>query len=240
MLIIFTVITGLIYPLVVTGFAQTAFKDKANGSLIKVEGEVVGSKWIGQPFTDAKYFHPRPAADSYVPGAQGGGVYSYGSNYGPTNPALIGNVPGVNMTEESNPYATPDDPFCVPVASTDADGNAITDDAGNAVYDKNDDGTYVCDSNTVPQRVLAYRAENGLAADAEVPVDAVTASGSGLDPQISVANARLQAQRVADERGMDVQSVLDLVDKYTDGRDLGFLGEPGVNVLELNIALDRA
>jgi K+-transporting ATPase ATPase C chain len=240
MLVIFTIITGLAYPLVVTGVAQTAFKDKANGSLIKVDGNVVGSRWIGQPFTDAKYFHPRPSADGYVPGAQGGGTYSYGSNYGPTNPALIGNMPGVNMTDATNPYATPDDPYCVPVESTDADGNTITDDAGNAVYDKNDDGTYVCNSDTVPERVLAYRAENGLAADAQVPVDAVTATGSGLDPEISVANARLQAPRVAKERGMSVDDVLHLVDKYTEGRDLGFMGEPGVNVLELNLALDRA
>jgi K+-transporting ATPase ATPase C chain len=239
MLVIFTVITGFVYPLVVTGVAQTAFNDKANGSLIKVDGNVVGSRWIGQPFTDANYFHPRPSADGYVPGAQGGGTYSYGSNYGPTNPALIGNMPGVNMTDATNPYATPDDPYCVPVESTDADGNTITDESGNSVYDKNDDGTYVCNSDTVPQRVLAYRAENGLAADAQVPVDAVTATGSGLDPQISVANARLQAPRVATERGLDVQVVLDAVDKYTDGRDLGFLGEPGVNVLELNLALDR-
>ncbi len=239
MLVIFTVITGLVYPLVVTGVAQTAFNDKANGSLIKVDGKVVGSRWIGQPFTDANYFHPRPEADGYVPGAQGGGTYSYGSNYGPTNPALIGNMPGVNMTDATNPYATPNDPYCVPVQSKDANGNTISDSSGNPVYDKNTDGTYVCNSDTVPERVLAYRSENGLATDTQVPVDAVTASGSGLDPEISVINARLQAPRVAKERSMDVQAVLKLVDKYTDGRDLGFLGEPGVNVLELNLALDR-
>ena len=201
---------------------------------------MVGSRWIGQPFTKPEYFHPRPAADAYVPGAQGGGTYSYGSNYGPENPALIGNVPGVAIDDTTNPYATPDDPYCVPVQSTDKDGNPITDKAGNPVYDKNQDGTYVCNPDTVPQRVLAYREENGLAQDAQVPVDAVTASGSGLDPQISVANARLQAQRVADARSIDVKEVLRLVDKHTDGRALGFLGEPGVNVLELNLALDKA
>ena len=144
------------------------------------------------------------------------------------------------MTDTTNPYATPNDPYCVPVQSKDANGNTITDSSGNQVYDKNTDGTYVCNSDTVPERVLAYRSENGLAADAQVPVDAVTASASGLDPEISVANARLQAPRVAKERSMDVQAVLKLVDTYTDGRDLGFLGEPGVNVLELNLALDKA
>lgn len=239
MILVFTVLVGFVYPLVLTGIGQVAFNDKANGSLITQDGQVIGSRWIGQPFTDANYFHPRPAADGYIAGAQGGGTYSYGSNYGPTNPALIGNVPGVNMDGDTNPYATPDDPYCVPVESTDADGNAIADDAGNAVYDTNDDGTYVCNSDTVPQRVLAYRAENGLSSDTLVPVDAVTASGSGLDPHISVANARLQAQRVADERGLDLDRVLELIDEHTDGRDLGFLGEPGVNVLELNLALDE-
>ena len=88
-------------------------------------------------------------------------------------------------------------------------------------------------------RVAAYREANGLADDALVPVDAVTASGSGLDPHISIANARLQTARVASERGLDVEVVAQLVDKYTDGRQLGVLGEPGVNVVELNIALDN-
>lgn len=239
MLTIFTVITGLVYPFVVTGVAQSLWHDNANGSLIKKDGQVVGSKWIGQPFDAPPYFHPRPAADAYVPGAQGGGTYSYGSNYGPTNPALIGNVPGVNIASTTNPYATPTDPYCVPVAATDADGDTVVDAGGNAVFQKNGDGTYVCNADTVPQRVLSYRAENGLANDVAVPVDAVTASGSGLDPEISVANARLQAPRVATARGMGVQDVLKLVDKYTQRRDLGFLGEPGVNVLELNLALDR-
>ncbi len=239
MMIVFTVLLGLVYPLVITGIAVLGFNDKAEGALVKVDGQVVGSKWIGQVFTDPQYFHSRPSADGYVPGAQGGGVYSYGSNYGPLNPALIGNVPGVNIPDKTNEFATPDDPYCVPVGTTDDSGNPVTDDDGNPVYEKNADGTFVCNTDTVPQRVLAYRAENGLAADVKVPVDAVTSSGSGLDPQISVANARLQAPRVAKERGMSVDDVLKLVDEHTDGRGLGFLGEPGVNVLELNVALDQ-
>lgn len=240
MLIVFTIISGGLYPLLVTGIAQAGFNDKANGSLIRnAKGTIIGSKWIGQPFSAPKYFHPRPAADGYVPGAQGGGTYSYGSNFGPLEPRLVGNIPGVNLDAKTNEFATPDDPYCVPVQSTDKDGNAVTDAKGNAVYDKNDDGTYVCNSDTIPQRVLAYRAENNLGAKVEVPVDAVTASASGLDPHISVANARIQASRVAKERGMAVADVLKLVKKYTAGRSLGFLGEPGVNVLELNLALDR-
>ena len=178
MLAIFTVLTGLLYPLVVTGIGQAAFHDKANGSLVKVDGKVVGSKWIGQTFTKADYFHPRPSAagQGYDPTA------SSGSNLGPTNPKFL---------------------------------------------------------DLVKTRVAAYRTENDLPSTTEVPVDAVTASASGLDPDISVANARLQAPRVASARGLDVATVLKLVDHHTDGRALGFLGEKGVNVLELNVALDK-
>jgi potassium-transporting ATPase KdpC subunit len=195
-LLVFTVITGVAYPLVVTGFAQGVFGDKADGSLVEnADGEVVGSSLIGQTFVEPEYFHPRPSAagDGYDSSA------SSGSNLGPTNDKLL-------VGEEDDP-ATED-------------------------VDETFDG--------IEQRAAAYRAENDLADDVEVPVDAVTASASGLDPHISVANARLQAPRVADERGMDVDDVLALIDDHTSGRDLGFLGEKGVNVLELNLALDEA
>jgi potassium-transporting ATPase KdpC subunit len=178
MLLIFTVIAGLIYPLAVTGIAQGIWHDQAEGSIIEVDGQKVGSKWIGQTFTQTRYFHPRPSAagDGYDGGA------SSGSNLGPTNETFL---------EE------------------------------------------------VGARVAAYRDENGLAPDARVPVDAVTASASGLDPDISIANARLQAPRVAEARGLAADQVRRLVDDHTDGRSLGFLGEQAVNVLELNLALDR-
>jgi K+-transporting ATPase ATPase C chain len=194
-LLVFTVVTGLSYPLAVTGIAQGLFSDKADGSLVEnADGEVVGSRLIGQSFTEPQYFHPRPSAagDGYDASA------SSGSNLGPTNDNLL-------VGEEDDP---------------------ATDDV-----DETFDG--------VEQRAAAYREENGLAPDALVPVDAVTASASGLDPHISVANARLQAARVADERGMEVDAVLALVDDHTSGRTLGFLGEKGVNVLELNLALDE-
>jgi potassium-transporting ATPase KdpC subunit len=180
MVLVFTVITGLAYPLVVTGLGQAAFHDRAEGSLVdNDDGEVVGSGLIGQSFTDPGYFRPRPSAagDGYDPRA------SSGSNLGPTNPEYL---------------------------------------------------------RTVAQRADAYREENHLDADASVPADAATASGSGLDPDISVANARLQARRIAEARGMDVGTVRQLIDDHTSHRALGFLGEPGVNVLRLNTALDDA
>jgi potassium-transporting ATPase KdpC subunit len=196
MMMVFTVITGLAFPLVVTGIAQGVFNDKADGSRVEnADGELVGSSLIGQSFSEPEYFHPRPSAagDGYDASA------SSGSNLGPTNPKLL--------------VGEKDDP--------------ATDDV-----DETFDG--------IEQRADAYREENGLDADAEVPVDAVTASGSGLDPNISVANARLQAPRVAEERGLDLDSVTDLVDDHTASRDIGFLGEKRVNVLELNLALDEA
>jgi potassium-transporting ATPase KdpC subunit len=195
MMVVFTVITGLAYPLVVTGIAQGLFNDKADGSLVEnADGKVVGSSLIGQSFTEPQYFHPRPSAagDGYDASA------SSGSNLGPTNEKLL-------VGEKDDP-ATKD-------------------------VDESFDG--------IEQRADAYRDENGLDADAAVPVDAVTASGSGLDPNISVANARLQAPRVADERGLDLDAVLELVDAHTSGRAVGFLGEKGVNVLELNLSLDE-
>jgi potassium-transporting ATPase KdpC subunit len=172
-----TVFTGLVYPLAMTGVSQVLFPNRADGSLVKRDGKVVGSRLIGQNFSGLRYFHPRPSAagDGYD------AMSSSASNLGPTNPDLI---------------------------------------------------------SEVRKRVAAYRAENRVPAGTAVPADAVTASGSGLDPHISVANARLQAPRVANARGMSVASVLDLIDEHTDGRSLGFLGEAGVNVLELNLALD--
>jgi K+-transporting ATPase ATPase C chain len=180
MLLVFTVITGLAYPLAVTGIAQAVFGDEADGSLVRgADGQVVGSELIGQAFAEPGYFHPRPSAA----GAGYDASASSGSNLGPTNDDLLARV---------------------------------------------------------TERADAYRRENDLDADAEVPVDAVTASASGLDPHISVANARLQAPRVAEALGMDPEDVLALVDDHTAGRDLGFLGEDRVNVLELNLALDGA
>jgi K+-transporting ATPase ATPase C chain len=178
-LLLFTVVTGVAYPLAVTGVAQVVFPDQANGSLVRDEdGSVIGSRLIGQPFISEGYFHPRPSAagDGYDSSA------SSGSNLGPTSADLLA---------------------------------------------------------AVTERIAAYREENGLDAATPVPVDAVTASGSGLDPHISLANALLQLPRVASARGLSEADVRLLVDEHTDGRGLGILGEAGINVLELNLALDE-
>jgi K+-transporting ATPase ATPase C chain len=189
-MVVFTVLFGLVFPLVITGIGQVAFHDKAEGSIVEQNGKKVGSSLIGQAFTDSKgnalpqYFQSRPSA---ALGASGGTTAGYdptlssGSNLGPTNPDFL---------------------------------------------------------KLVGQRVKAYRALNGLSSTTKVPVDAVTASGSGLDPDISVANARLQAARVAQERGISAAKVRQLVDDNTSDRTLGVLGEKTVDVLALNRALD--
>jgi len=178
LLLVFTVLTGVAYPLAITGVAQILFPRQANGSLIRRHGIVVGSSWIGQPFSAPKYFWGRLSATSppYNAGA------STGSNLGPLNPALL--------------------------------------DQARA-------------------RIDALRAADPDARG-PVPVDLVTASGSGLDPDISPAAAEYQAARVARVRGMTVEEVRRRIAEHTTGRFLGLIGEPVVNVLELNLALDAS
>jgi len=176
-LILLTVLTGLIYPVVVTGIAQVVFPRQANGSLIMKDGKAVGSALIGQPFDDPKYFWSRPSATSPFPDNAGA---STGSNLGPTNPALK-----------------------------------------KAVQDRIDALRAADPDNKTP-----------------IPVDLVTASGSGLDPHISPAAALYQVHRVAQARKLDEEAVRQLVERSTEGRQFGLLGEPSVNVLALNLALD--
>jgi K+-transporting ATPase ATPase C chain len=222
------VVTSVAYPLAVWGVGRVAFGHQSDGSFVRAGGKVVGSALLGQNFSDKagnplpQYFQPRPSAA----GTGYDSTASSGSNLGPTNPDLIGNNIG---NPQANPYRTPADPYCVPVPATGAGGG----------YQKNPDGTFVCNPNTVPERVIAYRQFNGLAATAMVPVDAVTASGSGLDPDISEANALDQAARVAAARHLSAAAVVAMVHSHTNGRAFGVLGEKTVNVLDLNLALDR-
>jgi K+-transporting ATPase ATPase C chain len=179
MTLVLTAITGIAYPLAVTAVGQVAFKAEANGSVVRVEGQAVGSSLLGQTFATPVYFHPRPSAagDGYD------GLASAASNLGPSNPDLL---------------------------------------------------------KAVEERAIAYREENGLEPTAAVPVDAVTASASGLDPAITPANARVQAARVATARGLPLSDVLAAVERHTTDRQWRFLGEKAVNVLELNLDLDRS
>jgi potassium-transporting ATPase KdpC subunit len=177
MLVLMTLITGVAYPLLVTGIGQAAFHGKAAGSLIERDGKAVGSDLIGQPFSDPKHFWSRPSATSPYPYNASA---SSGSNLGPLNPALTDAVAGrIKALRDADP------------------------------------------DNAAP-----------------VPVDLVTASASGLDPHISPAAAEYQVNRVARARKLDPQKVRTLVAEFTEGRQLGFLGEPRVNVLRLNLALD--
>ena len=178
-LVLLTLVTGVIYPLVVTGIAQVVFPAQANGSLILKDGKPVGSSLIGQPFDDPKYFWGRLSATA--PFAYNAGASS-GSNYGPLNPAF----------------------------------HAATKARIDALHGADPD-------NKAP-----------------IPVDLVTASGSGLDPHISPAAAFYQVSRVAKARKLDEARVRQLVESHTEGRQLGVLGEPRVNVLRLNLALDDA
>lgn len=188
MVVVLTLLTGLAYPLAMTALAQVMFPYQANGSLIERNGTIIGSELIGQSFVNAEtgrtlpgYFRGRPSA-AFTPGEGNAALVSSGSNYGPTNQALI---------------------------------------------------------DRVSADVARIRAENRLAAAAQIPVDLVTASASGLDPHISPASAELQVPRVARERGLSEDDVRALVAANTEGRTLGFLGEPRVHVLKLNLALDE-
>ncbi|MGD0706281.1 MAG: potassium-transporting ATPase subunit C [Trebonia sp.] len=238
-----TLLLGFGYPLAVTGISQLFFRDQANGSLIYSQGKLVGSALLGQSFTGSKgnplaqYFQPRPSAA----GAGYDGASSAASNLGPSNPLLIGFVAGVNTVgldgkpSAANPFATAADPACVPL---DLAGDPVTSPVPGQRFLKSAAGAYECDPNTVPERTVAFRLFNGLAPTAAVPVDAVTASGSGLDPDISVANALDQAPRVARVRHLPASQVIALVQRYTTGPQWGFLSESTVNVLKLNLALE--
>jgi K+-transporting ATPase ATPase C chain len=177
--VVLSVLTGLVYPLAITGIAQVGMKGKADGSLIEVDGQVVGSSSIGQLWDGEQWFHGRPSAVDYDAST------SSGSNLGPTSQELADQI-----TERVAAILELESPYLPDLTA------------------------------------------------ADIPADLVTASGSGMDPDISVASADLQAARIAAVRGLALDEVMELIDAHTDPRVLGFLGEPRVNVLELNLALE--
>lgn len=219
-MLVLLVLCVIIYPIIVFGIGQLAFNKQANGSLIKDgKGNVIGSELIGQQFSMPEYFHGRPSAVGY--NAAGSGA----SNLGPTNPQLIeGNSGEVTVDGGATP----------PAGGTPVAGKA------NTYYVP---GSYLGVKNYAAQ----FRQDNGLAADAPLPADIVTASGSGLDPDISIDAANLQVNRLIAARkklggnnaNITPEKVKELITKNTDGRDLGVLGETRVNVLKLNLDLDN-
>lgn len=261
-LLVLTLVTGAAYPLVVTGVAQAVFHDGANGSLVRKDGRDVGSAIVGQSFTDAdgrpvgRYFQSRPSAagDGYDM------LSTAASNLGPEDVVdipgeggrqslltqvcarsrAVGELEGVSG---ARPYCTPDGVGAVlkvfPAVGTPTRAVSVNQACPAAPFVAEYRGVRVeCGrpgEDYAAGRTVTVRGT----ARAVVPADAVTASGSGLDPDISVAYADLQAARVARERGIPVERVRRLIAANTTGRSLGFMGEPAVNVLELNLALDR-
>ncbi len=228
--IAFTILTGLIYPAVMTGISEAIFPHQANGSLIRVDGKVVGSSLIGQSFSKPEYFHPRPSAAGNGYDATESG----GSNLGPTSAKLM---LGVTVKDSSGKETVSFDGikdrivhYCVdngiPYESS-IPLDRFKDTQGNL------DDVKLIDAFNDAQNPLVFTPK------VPIPSDAVTSSASGLDPDISPANASLQLARVAKARGVSPDQVKPMIAEFTDRPDLGFLGEPRVNVLLLNVALDR-
>jgi K+-transporting ATPase ATPase C chain len=230
MMLVVTVLTGLIYPGAVTGLCQLLFPARANGSLIVAHGQAIGSELIGQNFSKPEYFQPRPssAGSGYDPTA------SSASNLGPTSAKLIHGT--TKIDDKKNEVVDFDGidlrivHFCldngIPYESSEPldrfkDANGALDDV-KLIKAFNDD-----------KAPLVFKAKG------PIPADAVTASGSGLDPHISPASAQAQAARVAKARGISEDQANQLIARFTEGRDLGLFGEPRVNVLKLNLAMDR-
>ena len=230
MMLVMTVLTGLVYPAVITGIAQVVFRDQANGSLIVSNGQVVGSRLIGQNFTRPEYIHPRPSAA----GSGYDSTASAGSNLGPTSAKFINGT--TKKDEKGNEVAdflgikARIVHYCIDndiAYESSAPLDSFKDAQGNL-----DDAKLIAAFND-EKAPLVFMPKT------PIPADAVTASASGLDPHISPGNAQAQAARVAQARGIQVEQVQDLIAQHIEGRSLGFLGEPHVNVLELNLALDE-
>jgi K+-transporting ATPase ATPase C chain len=214
LMVVFTVLTGLLYPAAISGVAALLFPKQAGGSLITVNGIVVGSSLIGQSFSNAEYFHPRPssAGSGYDASA------SSGSNLGPSSAKLISDI-SVRIVH-----------YCL-------DNGIAYDSSASLDNFKNDKGDL--DDVKLNQAFHNEKSPLVFTPKSPIPADAVTASASGLDPHISVANAEMQLFRVARARGVPPDQIRSMIAAHTAGADFGILGEPRVNVLTLNVALDE-
>jgi len=229
MMAVMTVLTGLVYPAGVTVVAHLAFRDQADGSLVVSNGRVIGSRLIGQNFTRPEYVHPRPSAagSGYDPTASGG------TNLGPTSAKLIN---GTTKLDDKKHEVVDFDGIKDRIVHYCLD-NGIPYRSSRPL-DEFTDAHGTLDDVKLIKAFNDDKAPFVFTPKTTIPADAVTASESGLDPHVSPANAQAQAARVAKARGVPVEQVLDLVARHTEGRTLGILGEPRVNVLELNLDLD--
>jgi K+-transporting ATPase ATPase C chain len=228
--LIFTILTGLLYPAVMTGVSELIFPKQANGSLVIVNGKVVGSSLIGQPFSKPEYFHPRPsAAGNGYDATQSGG-----SNLGPTSAKLLH---GTTKMDDKKNEIVDFDGISLRVVHYCVDNDIPYE--SSVPLDQFKDSHGDLDDVKLIKAFNDDKTPLKFTPKSPIPQDAVTASASGLDPQISPTNAETQSARVAKARGVSADQVKQLIPQFTDRADLGFLGEPRVNVLMLNLALDQ-
>lgn len=230
MMLAMTVMTGLAYPALVTLLAQAAFRDEANGSLVSSNGQVIGSRVIGQNFTRAEYFHPRPS----VAGQGYDATASGGSNLGPTSAKLFN---GTTKLDDTKHEVVEFDGLKDRIVHYTLENGLPFESSRPLDAFRNSRGDL--DDVALIKAFNDEKAPLTFVPSTPVPADAVTASASGLDPHISPRNAELQTARVAKARGVSVEQIQAVVAEHTQARTLGFLGEPAVNVLELNLALDK-
>jgi K+-transporting ATPase ATPase C chain len=226
----FTILTGLLYPAVMTGVSELIFPRQANGSLVTVNGKIVGSSLIGQNFAKPEYFHPRPSAAGNGYDA----TASSGTNLGPTSAKLLR---GTTKTDDKKNEVVDFDGISLRIVHYAVD-NSIPYES-SVPLDRFKDAHGDLDDLKLVKAFNDDKAPLLFKTEQPIPSDAVTASSSGLDPQISITNAEIQAARVAKARGVTAEQVKALIPQFTDRADLGFLGEPRMNVLLLNIALDQ-
>ena len=228
--LIFTVLTGLLYPAVMTGVSELIFPKQAKGSLVTVNGTVVGSSLIGQSFSKPEYFHPRPSAA----GNGYDGTASGGTNLGPTSAKLLR---GTTKMDDKGKEIVDFDGISLRIVHYCVENDIPYE--SSVPLDRFQDGQGNLDDVKLIDAFNDAKTPLLFTAKKPIPQDAVTASSSGLDPHISPANADAQAARVAKARGVTLDQMKSLISQFTDRADWGFLGEPRVNVLMLNIAVDQ-